>query len=500
MTQAVSSPGPQTQKQEHGTAFSGVGSIIRGFAVPFLAVFTAVIIGSVFVLLAGLDPIRAYSGLLQGALGSDGALTRTLIKMAPLILSGLAVAFAFKGGLFNIGAQGQLLVGSLMAAWVGFSPATGVRLIGTLAVGIGLYMAIRRLPSKPQGVVSITIFSVAMTILSVLLFGLLWIGPFSSSAVPLVGIIATLFATRLRNRSGVLLVGALIFGGGLGIWLGDVIPTAEISPLLHATIALLAGFSGGAAWAFIPGYLKARTGAHEVITTIMLNYIASLFLEWVVAPGRTNAPPGPLAFCRQAGQCASNPNRTAPILQSAYLPPIYTPGGNAPDYLHLGVLIAIVAAILIWVLLYRTTFGFELRMVGQNPSAARYSGVKVARMTVLTMVIAGGLAGLAGAIQVQGVNHEFQTNQNLALGFDSIAVALLASNNPFAIPPSAFLFGALDAGSSQMQLASRVPGELIQVVQALILMFVAADQIIRGLYRIRTGGGGEKVKLSWGQR
>jgi len=130
----------------------------------------------------------------------------------------------------------------------------------------------------------------------------------------------------------------------------------------------------------------------------------------------------------------------------------------------------------------------------------------VARMTVLTLVIAGALAGLGGAIQLTGVGvgnvRNFQTNQNLAVGFDSIAVALLAANNPLAIIPSAFLFGALDAGSTSMQFLSGVPGELIQVIQALILMFVAADQIIKGLYRFRASGGGDKFKLSsnWGQR
>lgn len=381
---------------------AGVGSVFRRLLVPLLAVVTAILIGSIFILLAGLDPLKAYQGLLEGAFGSDVGIIRSLTKMAPLILTGLAVAIAFKGGLFNIGAEGQLLIGSLCAAWAGF--------------------AVTQLP-----------------------------------------------------------------------------------PALHILIALAAGTIGGGLWGFIPGILKARTGAHEVIVTIMLNSVASKLLEWSVSPISTTSAPGPLAFCRQTvGQCASNPDRTPPILNSAMLPILYRPGGNPPPdgLLHLGVVIAIVMAVLISVVLYRTTFGFELRMVGLNPSAARYSGIKVARMTVITMVIAGSMAGLAGAIETLGVNHDFETNQSATLGFDGIPVSLLAANNPVAIIPSAFLFGAMNAGSGTMQTASHVPTELIQIIQALILMFVAADQIIRRLYRVKAAGGGEAVKLStgWGKR
>ncbi|MBX3061497.1 MAG: ABC transporter permease [Anaerolineae bacterium] len=348
-------------------------------------------------LLVGLDPIRAFTGLLQGSLGSDAALTRTLVKATPLLLSGLAVAFAFKGGLFNIGAQGQLVIGSVAAAWVGFS-----------------------LPSIPAPI--------------------------------------------------------------------------------HILLCLLAGVAGGALWGSIPGILKARSGAHEVISTIMLNYIASNFVEWLVSPASPTNPPGPLALCKTVGSCAEA--KTANILESARLPVLYQPGGTAPDTLHIGIFIALGAAILVYLVLYRTTFGFELRMVGLNPTAAKYSGIKVGRMTILTMMISGGLAGLAGAIQSTGVFYNFQTNQSLALGFDSIAVALLAASNPIGVIPSSLLFGALDAGSTQMQFLSRVPTEIIQVISALILMFVAAEQIIRRIYRIRSASEGDKVALStgWGHR
>jgi general nucleoside transport system permease protein len=374
-----------------------LGNALRRLAVPLLSVFTAVVIGSVLILLVGKDPLRAFTGLIEGSFGTDAALTRTLIKMTPLILSGLAVAFAFKGGLFNIGAQGQLVIGSILAAWIGFS--------------------IQGLPAP-----------------------------------------------------------------------------------IHVTLCLLAGAIGGALWGAIPGFLKARTGAHEVISTIMLNYIAANLLEWAVSPRTPGTPAGPFAFCKEIGQCAEG--KTPFIYDSAKLPIIYQPGGNATDTLHVGLFIAIAVALIVWFVLYRTTFGFELRMVGLNPNAAKYSGIKVARMTVITMALAGSLAGLAGAIQTTGVFYNFQTNQSLSLGFDSIAVSLLAANNPVGIIPSALLFGALDAGSARMQFVSNVPKEIIQVVSALILMFVAADQIIRNLYRIRASSEDGKVKLStgWGQR
>ena len=157
--------------------------------------------------------------------------------------------------------------------------------------------------------------------------------------------------------------------------------------------------------------------------------------------------------------------------------------------------------LLIMLLVNRTTLGFELRMVGLNPTAARYSGINVKRITVLTMVIAGALAGMAGAMQTLGVNHRYEQNQSLGLGFDAITVALLGANNPIGVVVAAFGFGAMDAGATRMQFNSGVPSEIIIVIQALILMFVAAEQIIRMVYRIRGEGGlGQSLSTGWGQR
>ncbi len=394
---------------------AALGRLVRGIAVPVLAVFTAVLIGAVIIIVAsafsseaptlaerlrsGWDTaLRAYGGLLDGAFGDSSGLVRTLVKMTPLVFSGLAVAFAFKGGLFNIGAQGQLVIGSVTSAWVGFA---------------------------------------------------------------------------------------------LHVDLGEPV----LSTIVHVGLSLLAGFLGGALWGAIPGVLKAYTGAHEVITTIMFNFIASNLISWLLnagAPGE-GIPPGP--FNDGNGVIA----RTPEVLETARLPVIFDPPG--PQALHLGFFLAIVAAVVVLLLITRTTFGFELRMVGLNPSAARYSGINVRRITILTMVIAGGLAGLSGAMQTLGVNYRYEPNQSLGLGFDAITVALLAGNNPLGVLLSGFLFGAMDAGSTRMQFNSGVPSEIILVVQALILMFVAADQIVRMIYRIRGEGGiGQVLSTGWGQR
>jgi simple sugar transport system permease protein len=350
----------------------------RSVIIQVVAVLLAVLIGAVILLVSGANPIQAYTALLRGSFGTVTALGRTLEKATPLIFSGLAVAFAFKAGMFNIGAQGQLLLGAITAAFLGF--------------------AIHGLP-----------------------------------------------------------------------------------PYIHMPLALIGGALAGGLYAFIPGALKAYRGAHEVITTIMLNYIAINITDYFADGPWKDTTPGNIVA------------RTPVVDSAAQIPSL----GGIP----MGFVIAIVVAFIIWWLLYKTTIGFEIRMVGLNPHASRYAGVKVAQTLILTMVISGILAGLGGAVETLGVVGRFQPGFNTGLGFDGITVAMLGKTHPFGTIPAAILVGAMKAGSSEMQFASGVAKEITDVIQALILFFVAADVIVRTLLRMRQVGG-EEVKLStgWGKQ
>ena len=338
--------------------------------VPIYAVLTAMAVGSLVMLAAGSNPIEAYAALFRGSLGSGPAIAKTLARSTPFIIASLAVAFGFKAGLFNIGAEGQVLVGALAAAWV---------------------------------------------------------GTFS--------------------------------------WM------AGTPALVAAPLVLLAGFAGGFLWGGIPGVLKARTGAHEVIVTIMLNAIAVRMADWLI---NSRAPVILLDVN------ASVPHSRA-IAESARLPRL------VPDTsLHLGFVVAILLCAVVWFVLQRTTAGFEIRTVGANPNAATYAGMSVSRTIVLVLAVSGALAGIAGAGQVSGGPEGYLTSGILRnIGFDSIAIALLARANPFAVIPAAILWGALLVGAGTMQLQAGVPSDLVLVVQALVILFVAADAIVRWIFRIR---------------
>ncbi len=342
---------------------------------PIVAVVLALIIGSVFVYLAAwirpphtidiAQPLTAYWALLSGSLLSFDAIVTTLVFTSPLVLAGLAVAIGFKGGLFNIGVLGQLLIGV------------------TASVAVGVALA-----DQPT-----------------------WIG---------------------------------------------------------ATLAFVAGTLAGAAMGFVPGYLKAATGAHEVVTTIMLNFIAAdILAAFVAGPLRVPRAPAPVTF--DVGHSA--------------LPIVLGKTG------HVGLIISVLAVIFIWWLLQRTTLGFEIRTAGVNPDAARYAGMRPRRLIALTMAISGGLAGMAGAGELLGVLHKTQTSYATNVGFDGIAVALLARSNPIAVVPAALLFGAMRAGAGPMQVIAKTPRELVDVLQGVILIVLVALPVIARAF----GGRGAKV-------
>lgn len=373
----------QAEKQSDAVTKSFARSALDALLIPALSILTAVVLGGIIIALVGGNPFAAYFGLLQGSFGSAKALSETAVWATPYIFAGLGVALAFKGGLFNIGAEGQLALGATTAA---------------------------------------------------------------------------------------------LFGYALPGWLGFDLPA-----IIHLPLVILVGAFAGAVWGGIVGYLKAYTGGHEVINTIMMNYIALNSISFLLN--------GPMKD--------PNPNnviaRTPEIAESARIAPIF-------DGLrvHWGFILALLAAYLVWWTLNKTTLGFEIKTVGANPDAAKYAGINVKRILIVTMALSGMLAGLAGVIEVTGLNYRHELGFSIGYGFDAIAIALLGKSHPLGVVLAAILFGAMRNGATRMQFLTQLPVDLISVLQALILLFVAADAIIRYIYRIKSKG--ERVVLTrgWG--
>lgn len=235
---------------------------------------------------------------------------------------------------------------------------------------------------------------------------------------------------------------------------------------IHLPLAILAGILGGAIWGAIPGYLKAKTGAHEVVNTIMMNWIAFRLSDWLLN--------GPM---KAQGYRPLTPQ----IEASAELPRLF------PDPLrfNVGFFLALIIAFIVYWLLFKTTTGFEIRAVGANPDGATYAGINIVRNVVLAMVISGGLAGLAGTSQVLGVDHWVGQGFSAGFGFDSIAIALLGKSHPLGVVLAALLFGTLRSGATRMQSMAGIPIDIISIIQGLVIIFVAAPAIIRWIYRIR---------------
>ena len=236
---------------------------------------------------------------------------------------------------------------------------------------------------------------------------------------------------------------------------------------IHMVVALIAGLIAGALWAGIAGLLKARTGAHEVIVTIMLNYIAFYLISWMLrTPGLLQAPG------------SSNP-KTPAMKDTAVFPDLLGPSYN----LHFGFILVIGATVLVWWILSRSSLGFQFRAVGENPNAARVAGIKVSSMYVYGMLISGALIGLAGVNQVLGtVTTGFSADIDAGIGFDAITVALLGRSTPWGTFAAGILFGAFKAGGYSMQAAEQIPVEIVTVVQALIVLFIAAPPLVRTIF------------------
>ncbi|WP_112180901.1 ABC transporter permease [Paraliobacillus zengyii] len=327
--------------------------------IPTISVFLGLLAGAIIMLAFGYNPIEGYIALWNGAFGSSYFFGETIRQVTPYIFTGLAVAFAFRSGLFNIGAEGQVIVGWLVAVWIG-----------------------------------------------------------SSFEAPMI---------------------------------------------IHLPLTILGAALAGAFWGFIPGLLKATKGVHEVIITIMMNYIALHLSNYMIRNVLTD------------NQDSSNRIADSASLSSTWLMEL-------TDYsrIHWGILIALFAAFIMWFLIEKTTAGYEFRAVGFNPNASKYAGINVKKNIILSMVISGAFAGLAGAMEGLGTfgympSHSAFTN----LGFDGIAVALLGGNAALGTVIAAFLFGSLKVGALNMPTSAGVPSELVEIVIALIIFFVASSYFIR---------------------
>lgn len=295
------------------------------------------------------------------------------------------------------------------------------------------------------------------------------INPFLESLVQATPYIFAGLAVALGFRAGLFNIGVegqLFIGAACATFVGYAVK--GLPWIIHMPLAFIAGGLGGALWGFIAGFLKAKTGAHEVINTIMLNWIAFRLTEWLLS--------GPMTRPGSGGMPIS------PIIEESAQIPQFFP---SPVRFHLGFFIALAFAWLIWWILFKTKWGLNMRTVGTNPRAAKYAGLNVNTTTMIGMALSGALAGLAGSIQILAVNRSMALGLSSGYGFDSIALALIGNNHPLGVVLSSILFGTLRNGATRMMVVSKIPIDIVSVIQAIILMFVAAPAIIRALYRLR---------------
>lgn len=326
----------------------------KGLASALGALLLALLLGSFFLLLNGYSPIDAYENILVGAFGGKYAIAETLLKTTPLIFTGLAVSVAFQAGLFNIGAEGQLLIGALAAAMVG-----------------------------------------------------------------------------AQN------------------W--------PLPPLIYPLLALAAGFIAGGLWGGIAGIIKARFGAHEVIVTIMLNYIAALLTSYLVT---------------YPWKAEGMVPQTNPVVQNATLPHLLR-----GSQLSAGFFLALIATVIVTWIVRKTVVGYEMRAIGFNPSASHTAGIRTLSIGTLAIALGGALAGVGGGVEVLGVHGRFIQGFSPGFGFDGIAVSVLANNNPSLVPLTALLFGVLRAGGAYLERSTSIPGDFAVLIQGMVIFFAASPRI-----------------------
>jgi general nucleoside transport system permease protein len=326
---------------------------------PIVAVILALALAGLLLLALGKNPIQAYASMIEGAFGSDTRIFNTISRAVPLMLVAIGICIAFRGGVINIGAEGQLFVGAISA----------------------------------------TAFAVSV---------------------------------------------------------GD-----SLTPWLFVPLTLLVGFAGGALWGAVPGYLKARFDVNEILSTVMMNEIAVRLLLFLLS--------GPMIDPKELAQGTHIP-QSAPLPEASWLGRL-----APPSRLHVGIFIAIIAGIVVYVLLWRTPLGYRIRAVGQNKAASLYAGISVPTYLTLAFILSGGLAGLAGAVEVTGVTHRVVEGFAVGYGFSGIVVALFGRLHPIGAIPSAFLFGALLTGAERMQRDLQVPSATITALQGLVVLFVVSS-------------------------
>lgn len=293
--------------------------------------------------------------------------------------------------------------------------------------------------------------------------------PLSESLTQATPLITASLGVAIAFRSGLFNIGAqgqIIMGAVMGGFVGFAF---HLPAVLHIILVIIASIIGGAIWGGIAGWLKAKTGAHEVIATIMLNYIATYLLAWLLLTPLMQRPG------------SSDP--VSPQIDASAVYPQLIPGTTLR--VHFGLILAIAATVFTWWLFSRSKLGFRLRAVGSNPEAARSAGINVAACTVVAMAIAGGMAGLSGAAQVSGTERFLAEGVAATVGFDAITVALLGRSKPLWVFLSALLFGAFRAGGVGMQTDTGTPVDIVLVVQSLIVLFIAAPALTRTIFGIR---------------